>query len=144
MYMYVQIHYHPQCLQFMFVHTCQYVLAVRFNQILASRSYSHLAVVFKEYSKVRIYVVAYTCTVCVYCGVLHVVFVYVRTYRKCMGTYVTCVLSIDCMFSMYFVYCCIYCVLYVLLNMYVRMLYICVCCVFCSVCVVRIVPVYGH
>ena len=26
----------------------------RFNQILAVRSYSHLAVVFKEYSKVRV------------------------------------------------------------------------------------------
>ena len=38
-----------------FIHTCHYVLAVRFNQILASRSYSHLAVVFKEYSKVYVY-----------------------------------------------------------------------------------------
>ena len=63
-YVHVLIHYHPQCLQFMFVRTCHYVLAVRFNQILASRSYSHLAVVFNEYSKVYSCIhVQYVCTV---------------------------------------------------------------------------------
>jgi len=46
------------CILAMGVFSCFHVgvylfITGRFNQILAVRSYSHLAVVFKEYSKVR-------------------------------------------------------------------------------------------